>query len=176
MHLWTDLDAPFSCTEISISRRAKSNRDLHIKTCGECDTLTNSMLLHQCKIQYKWAKLHWQVLSLTGSSRSRGTLKLLIQGVRHYWSSNAKFSTFMLFWGMKNSGNQMSLLTVQPLIWWQVPPKAFGLVGIAWKRLITPSLPQTPCSPCQGRSCIARWLAKMSSKALLAHQGNSGPK
>lgn len=51
LHLWTDMDAPFRCTEISISRMSRSSRDLHIKTCGECDTLTNSVLLHQCKIQ-----------------------------------------------------------------------------------------------------------------------------
>jgi len=118
------------------------------------------------------------MLSLTESSRSRGTLKLLIQGVRHYWSSSAKLFTFTLFWGKKNLGNQMSLLTVQLLIRWHryMPPKDFRLVDAAWKRLITTHLPQPLCSPCRGRRCIAQWVSKTSSEAVLAHHRNFGPR
>lgn len=172
MYPWADMDAPFSFTEVSISRRAKGNRALHMNTWGKRDTLTNSVLLHQCKIQTKMSNrclLDWE-------QKVYSYIEITCSGVRHHQSSSAKTLNIHIIVGDEKFGkltvtvnwaatNMVTKTHATQSVW----------VGTtAWKMLKTPCLPQPAFSPCvEGAALLIdlqRWIVMLSlfSKEILA--------
>lgn len=172
MHPWADMDAPFSFTEVNISRRAKGNSALHINTWGKCDTLTNSVLLHQCKIQIKMSNrclLDWeqQVYSYT---------EITCSGVRHHQSFTAKTLNIHIIAGDEKIGklNDTVNWAATNMVTKTHATQSLWVGATAWKRLKTPCLPQPAFSPCvEGAALLVdlqRWVVMLSlfSKEILA--------
>lgn len=155
-----------------LSRRAKGNRAVHRKTWGKRDTLTNSVPLHQCKIQIKMSNrclLDWE-------QQVYGYIGITCSGVKHYRSPSAKTPNIHVIRGDEELGklNVSANRAATNVVAKPHATQNLWVGATAWKKLKTPCLPQPPISPCvEGASLLVdlqTWVVMLSlfSKEILA--------